>query len=229
LSKCSQWKAQIGKHGKEIPGYTLYKGNLNSVYFYDGIQDEVRKFKEKYPNSDIFLFNFDDFVNQQVSEANNIDWQKRIDEWKSDLEDLYKMVKDFIKEYLLAEKMALFIEPMMITEEYVGQYDVYALIIKIGKNNIRLEPIGTLIIGAKGRVDMIGPTGKVRLVLVDKNSSVPKLKVRVNIKGESFVPEERVPSKIEWEWKIITSLPVIKYIDLNQKSFFDAILEVAHV
>ena len=36
--------------------------------------------------------------------------------------------------------------------------------------------------------------------------------------------DENAP--IEWEWKITTPPPRIKYIDINEESFFSALMEV---
>lgn len=155
---------------------------------------------------------FDDFVNQQVSDASetNIDWQKEFEEWKSYLAELYDLVSKFIEKYVTERKMQITREKARISEEHVGPYDVDSLIIRIARNRIKLLPIGTIIIGAKGRVDMIGPKGKIRFVLVDKNSSAPQITVRVSVNGKAPLPEETKPTKIEWRWKISTPPPAIK-------------------
>jgi hypothetical protein len=56
IGNCPQWRAQIDLHGKEMPGYSAYKGNLDKVYLYDSKLDDVSKFQEKHPNYDIFVF-----------------------------------------------------------------------------------------------------------------------------------------------------------------------------
>jgi hypothetical protein len=50
------------------------------------------------------------------------------------------------------------------------------MILKIGRQEIVMTPIGTLLIGAKGRVDVVGPAGRARLVLVNSQASGPTIR-----------------------------------------------------
>ena len=111
---------------------------------------------------------FDEFVNNQLAIAKRekkIDWEKKRNEWVNNLDNFYTTIKRFLKDYISKEKINLTCEKKTISEEYIGDYEVDSYTISIGKNKIKLDPIGTNIIGAKGRVDMIGPYGKVRFVL----------------------------------------------------------------
>jgi hypothetical protein len=47
------------------------------------------------------------------------------------------------------------------------------MILGIGRQEITLTPVGTLLFGSKGRVDVEGPAGRTRLVLVDQQSVRP--------------------------------------------------------
>jgi hypothetical protein len=92
-----------------------------------------------------------------------------------------------------------------------------------------MTPIGTLLIGAKGRVDVVGPAGRARLVLVNSIASGPTIRVTVSIGGKPEPPTAEVePKEITWEWKIATSPPAIRYIELTQESLFRALMEVAN-
>ena len=93
-----------------------------------------------------------------------------------------------------------------------------------------MTPVGTLLIGAKGRVDVVGPAGRARLVLVNSEaSSPPTIKVRVSIGGKPEPPAVAAPPKqIKWGWKIATSPPTVRYIELTQDSLFQALMEVAN-
>ena len=112
-----------------------------------------------------------------------------------------------------------------IIEPYIGEYEVRVLQIELGSHTIKLEPIGTNLIGAKGRVDLIGANGTVKFVLVDKTSSGPRIKTKVSVNGEESPKEEEIKD-IEWDWKIATHPPNIQYIDLEPDTFFDALMEV---
>ena len=113
----------------------------------------------------------------------------------------------------------------IINEELIGEYKTSSMKIRFKGNEVILDPIGTNLIGAKGRIDMKGSAGIVKFVLVNKQSSAPMIKVTIQITGEP-VEEEIENQKIEWDWKIATPPPRIKYIELDEESFFDSLMEV---
>ena len=113
-----------------------------------------------------------------------------------------------------------------INEEYIGIYDVASLEIQIGAIKVRFDPIGTLVFGAKGRVDIHGPHGTVKFVLVPKTASSPMIRVIIQ-EAPVEVKDELEPVE-EWAWKRRTPPPNIKYIELEEESFLSAIMEVAN-
>lgn len=169
---------------------------------------------------------FDEFVAKQSSETkeSGIDWSKKRDEWLEYLAMFYKKVESFLQEYISKGQIRIDYGTKRISEEYIGEYEVRTAIIHLGRNQIRLDPISTNLIGAKGRVDMIGPNGKVKFVLVDRDASAPRISVQVWIQGQEPPPKAEKPKKIEWAWKIGTPPPRIKYIELHPESFFDAFI-----
>lgn len=174
---------------------------------------------------------FDDFVNSQISKKNEIvdlDWSKQRDEWIECVSSFYAQVESFLKQYVSKGQIQVNYETKKITEEYIGEYEVKTANIRLGKNKIKLDPIGTNLIGAKGRVDMIGSNGKVKFVLVDKDSPAPKMAIRVWVNGQEPPHKEKKKREIEWAWKISTPPPGITYIELNKESFFEALMGVAN-
>ena len=84
----------------------------------------------------------------------------------------------------------------------------------------------TLLIGTKGRVDVTGPTGATRFMLVDKDASRPRLGVTIQSNPRRPPALEPPAKPIDWTWKIVTSPPTVRYIDLTQDSLFRTLLEV---
>jgi len=173
---------------------------------------------------------FEDFIEEQnsVAEEVEIDWGEKLNEWKQYLTEFYQTVESFLKPYICDNKLSLDRTDISIDEEYIGQYTVQQLKIRLGKMEIILKPIGTNLIAAKGRVDMIGPSGQVKFVLVPRDSSEPKVSVRVWTEGEERPKQEENPPITEWAWKIATSPPRISYIELETESFQSALMEVAN-
>ena len=170
---------------------------------------------------------FDDFVNQQDKKEPPIDWTQRRDDWKKHLDEFYQLVEGFLQKYIDQGKVHITTATKQITEEHIGSYDVKSLEVQIGIIKVRLDPIGTLIVGAKGRVDMLGPHGTVKFVLVPKTASSPTIRVIVR-DSYSETKDEPEPIVEEWAWKRRTPPPNIKYIELEEESFLSAIMEVAN-
>ena len=173
---------------------------------------------------------FDDFVNHQNrdSEKNEIDWVAKLEEWKRYLSIFHEKVEVFLNPYIESGKLTLTKRSVGLHEEYIGSYEVDALDILLGGAKITLTPIGTNLIGAKGRVDMRGPKGTVKFVLVPKDSNGPKISVQVRIQGEDATAKEEVKIITDWEWKISTPPPAINYIELEKESFQTALMEVVN-
>jgi hypothetical protein len=174
---------------------------------------------------------FTEFISRQkppvTKEEKPIDWAAQKEEWLKYLSDLYRMVESFLKEYTDSGKIALQYKNIELSEENIGRYTVQAMTLTFGTNRITLTPIGTLLIGTKGRVDMIGPKGPVRLILADKDSTGIRVTVRVLDANTPAV--EEVTKPINWEWKVVvTNAPRMSYQKLTQETFFNAIMEVSN-
>lgn len=172
---------------------------------------------------------FEKFVNQQIARSEDsrrlINRDAELAEWQSSLELLYRIVEGYLREFISQGKICLRFHPTQIREEFLGEYTVRSLEIEIATTSVRLEPIGTYLVGIKGRVDMIGAKGTIRIVLVDKESTAPKVLVTIGPdRGQPRKTEVRAP---EWTWKIATDGARIRYLDLTADSFFSALMEVS--
>lgn len=101
--------------------------------------------------SDLF-----DFLRDKKAEfdQDQVDWDKVRVDWIRQIEEFMNEVKKWIvktqKEGLIdvAEK------EIEIKEENIGKYKVPSLELIIGAESIKINPVGRLIIGASGRVDI---------------------------------------------------------------------------
>lgn len=178
---------------------------------------------------------FDEFVRgqqQNEAEAASVDWEKQRDEWLAYLGRLYSMVESFLAKYVSSGQIRYEYRPVELNEENIGSYSAKQMVLRIGRQEVDLVPVGTLLVGAKGRVDVRGPAGKAQLLLVDGKASGAAsvfFRVKVGAGGRLLAPSEspRGP-EIEWEWKILTRPPERRFIEITQKAFFDLIMEVAN-
>lgn len=168
---------------------------------------------------------FDDFIEEKTKstqQGNAIDWEKKKQEWLQHLQQFYDQVDAFLKPYTELKKISVRYDSKRVIEEFIGEYDAKTALILIGSSSVRLDPVGTNMIGAKGRVDMKGPSGFIRFVVVPRSVSAPK------ILGKPSSVVRPQPEDEEWCWKIATNPPRIQYLDFNEESFLDALMEVAN-
>jgi hypothetical protein len=175
---------------------------------------------------------FGAFVKRQQTESaevEQVDWTKEREDWLGHLNELYRKIESFLAEYIQAGEVKLSYRDIELNEENIGSYTARQMVLKIGRQEITMTPVGTLLIGAKGRVEVVGPAGRTRLLLVDSKASGPRIKVTVSIGAKPEPPNvEAAPKEIKWAWKIATSPPTIQYIELTQESLFQALMEVAN-
>lgn len=156
---------------------------------------------------------FEEFVKRQQRAAAAdppVDWKKERDDWLARLASLYKKLEIFLKRFKEDGSVEISFADVTLNEENIGSYSAHKMIVRIGRQEISLIPVGTSIIGAKGRVDVIGSAGKGRLILVDKDALGPGSVVKVTINdGNAYAArDERKDRQIDWTWKIVSSPPL---------------------
>ncbi len=175
---------------------------------------------------------FDAFVKGQQPTATNdepVNWEQVRDDWLRRLNELYEKIESFLAKYIDSGEIKREYREITLNEENIGSYTARQMILRIGRQEVDLTPAGTLLFGARGRVDIFGPAGRTRFLLVDSEASEPRIKVTVTIGGKPQTPPREVsPKEIKWAWKIATSAPRIQFIELTPESLFQALMEVAH-
>jgi hypothetical protein len=177
---------------------------------------------------------FDRFVQRQQAgseDTTSFDQKQQLQEWRHYLDVLYKQIEGYMASYVADGAAKITLGDIDLNEEFSGPYTVRQMLLEIGRSSITFKPIGTMLIGSKGRVDIQGPRGNARLALVNKNATSAHDLVRVTVSVVSASqrpsPPKREHVRIEWAWKIIDSPPRIRFLDLTQESFFDMILSIA--
>ncbi len=174
---------------------------------------------------------FDEFVRRErEAAAETVDWDDERKEWLDYLDKLYKKVESLLDKYLSSGQIQRERRPVNLNEEHIGTYVADQLVLKIGPKNVVFEPIGTLLVGSKGRVDLVGPAGKAQLLLVDSKASGPAslIHVTVGVGKKPPAPPPKPTREIKWEWKIVTRPPERRFIEITQQTLFQLIMEVAN-
>jgi hypothetical protein len=175
---------------------------------------------------------FEDFVNKESQKENKtINWQEKLDRWKSNIDDLLGKIENWLKDYTESGKISIETKEIEIFEEAIGRYSVPSLVININENIVHVKPIGTVMIGTIGRVDIIGKSASQKIILADKNATGPRIQTFISTNEEERKKNEEklkelANTPIDWEWKFASEPPKIKYSDLNQESFFECLMTV---
>jgi hypothetical protein len=182
---------------------------------------------------------FDQFVKRQQAEQQEltdiVDAKRQHDEWIHYLGALYGDITRYLESYISTNQAQIDYRDIRLNEEFIGTYVAREMLLKIGRSTVTFTPIGTMLIGMKGRVEVQGSSGTASLILVNKlaTSARSLIQVRVVRVGNRPLPQPPQPSreeinKIEWMWKISTPPPEMKFIELTQDTFYDMILEVSN-
>jgi hypothetical protein len=178
---------------------------------------------------------FDAFVQKQQADSENIadfDPKKQLQEWYDYLDLLYKKIASFMERYVNSNAASIAYDDITLAEDFSGSYSIRQMLLKIGRSTIIFTPVGTMLIGSKGRVDVQGPRGGARLILINKtvNHARQLVNIRVSRPGDPplALPTADDVRSIQWEWKIITPPPEMGFIELTEEAFFNMILTVAN-
>jgi hypothetical protein len=178
---------------------------------------------------------FDEFVKRQrelsaTKNAPPFDWKKELAFWLKSLDELYSTMIGFLTEYVDDGAVLYQLEDITLNEEFSGEYKAKSMLLQIGLKQIRVVPIGTMLIGSRGRVDIIGEASRSRLVLINAKITSPRqlVQVRVVDPTKPIQPNTNRREDIEWVWKFIGSSPSSTFIDFTKESFLSSLLEVSN-
>lgn len=180
---------------------------------------------------------FDELVKREQRAAESasydaIDWQRELSVWFRHLDDLFEQIQGFLDDYVRNSAVKILLDTVELNEEQVGSYRAPQMTVVIGTKTVKLEPVGTFIIGSKGRVDVVGPQGRARLLLLDGDVKRVSQLIRVSVStGGSALPPpppSKDPSSIQWVWRIMSRPPKMEIIELNKENFLALLVEIAN-
>ncbi len=168
------------------------------------------------------ISNFDKFLaDQKADKAKYGDLSERKAQWVAKIDALYGQVRTLLEPYQANGSMEFALSLSEIHEEELGSYQARSLTINLGVSSVRFMPVGTMLLGSPGRVDLVGLRGSVRFVLVLPEMDRP---MHVAAAESKRSPLDLAP----YVWKISTSPPGIRYSDINTASLQSAIMEAAN-
>lgn len=168
------------------------------------------------------------FADEQVSA------QEELEQFLQQLDTLYEAVKSHLEPFIRAGQITIESGTIRLFEEQVGRYEAASMLVRVGRIPIQFEPVGTFLIGMKGRVEVTGPAGSAAVVLVSKEARDVSHLVRVassishpgiSMKIEIGAPVSDLP--ITWVWKLMTASAQRLFIDFDAETLFQLIAELS--
>lgn len=92
------------------------------------------------------------------------DWEAKRDSWIRSVGNLYRRVRDLLKDPIDEHVVTVREVDIEIAEELIGTYKIPALELTVGNERVAFRPKGVTVIGASGRVDIRGDRDTVTLI-----------------------------------------------------------------
>lgn len=121
---------------------------------------------------------FQEFIEQQLKQiqvTSNLDAKKN--EWLSAIEDLYRDIEKWLTPY--GASLSFQRGDLTLSEELLGTYKTTRMDIHLAGRTVSLIPVALFVIGAYGRIDMIGQKQIMKLVRLPEE--INEFKVRYNV------------------------------------------------
>ncbi len=107
-----------------------------------------------------------EFFREKEQKLGRVNWTKKKKDWLSSVNKLYKRIEEEYLGGLVQDKVvSIARSKKTIEESLIGQYDIDELVIQVGTERVVFSPKGRNVVGASGRVDLIGDMGRKTLVL----------------------------------------------------------------
>jgi len=114
---------------------------------------------------------FVDFLKKKKDEnlQEEVNWMQIKNEWQQQLKLFMNQIEGWLHSVQKDKLIEIKEKTVTLQEENLGLYDAPSLELAIDKEIIKVQPIGRLIIGAKGRVDIVSSYEKyIVLYLIDR-------------------------------------------------------------
>jgi|SRR5579884_3025626 len=98
------------------------------------------------------------------AETAGVDWEQAKQGWLNAIESLYRQIHSLVGEAAAQGSLQLSRRMKTISEDHLGTYDVPELVLTVGDERVIFSPRGRNVVGAEGRVDVIGESGESTLV-----------------------------------------------------------------
>ncbi|MDB6106256.1 MAG: hypothetical protein JWO52_6255 [Gammaproteobacteria bacterium] len=110
---------------------------------------------------------------QRIDAEDAVDWEEMKNCWVQTVHGLFNQIDGWLHSLIQSGSVKSIRKTTKLIEESLGAYDIESLEIQLAARKLTFEPVGTMLIGAFGRIEVSGPTGKAVLLLLNPDNKVP--------------------------------------------------------
>jgi len=97
----------------------------------------------------------------------NIDWKTEREEWVADVSALFNDVRQWLEPAIKEGLVRVTSNLRQVSEEYLGTYGISSLTLAMPEGRlVEMIPVGRIVVGARGRVDIVSGPKTVMLLRV---------------------------------------------------------------
>ncbi len=175
------------------------------------------------------MVDFKSFIEKENEKAKkeqeNFNPEEKISFFKKKVKELYSLIDDnWLKTYIDNNEIKTSYRNIQITEELLGSYDIQEKLIEIGKHIFILRPIGTILIGTPGRVDLLYQSKQIMFILIGKN--IKSIRTQIKIKKEDKNIKKEIKEDEQLVWKYTQRGGTMTYHDLSAESFQKILMDL---
>ena len=107
-----------------------------------------------------------------------IEWDEIKRSWIKATTTLYDQVDAWLQSLIESGSVKSSRRTAQAGEDELGPYEIPSLTLQVGGKDVTFLPVGTLLLGALGRIEVSGPFGRAALLLMGTDGNVPAEKQR---------------------------------------------------
>ncbi len=141
--------------------------------------------------------NFEELVRQRAKQqkSNGVDWEERKRWWQERMQSLLNEVEQWLDPLIKDQTIEFTRSIVQRSEDLLGAYQIESGLIKLGNEKLELRPVGSVIVGGFGRVDVKGPNRTAMLLLCAPDPSIAKDRLRDS--AEWFIAPPQRPTEFQ--------------------------------
>jgi hypothetical protein len=118
---------------------------------------------------------------KEAATENAVDLKVTKDAWVKAVHDLFDQIHAWLGSVIQSGAVKSSRPRTYLAEESLGRYEIETLQLQLASKKMTFRPVGTLLIGAFGRIEVSGPKGKAVLLLLNTNKTVPPSERRLHV------------------------------------------------